>query len=424
MTQSSSRTSTYSAGTCQLRIAVVQPALRRCEEDWNLRRVQALVRDAVREHHPDIVVLPEAYNMPNVYHPDLRRTPVPIDGAPYQLLKRMAREHGCWVTGGYVSLRGDRPRQSYVFAEPDGTTYIHDKDEPSVWEYCYYTPGKDDGVFSTPLGRIGCAMGFETARSRTARRMRAGEVQLILGGDCWPAYPAWPILRRIWEREQEYYMLWAADTPSVLARAVGAPAAVAFHVGPIDCNMPGMPKVPFETIMTGESQIVRPDGRVLARLSYDDGEGIIAATVEVGTPKPANEIPSSFWLRPNTFLFNFFWHYMKAHGRARFLYDLKMGRFAWQDREHADLPGYNPGSSKTERSEFGGPGPFDFRTEPKPSRALAHTLYNRCWVAARSLVSEPELDLTALIDDPQGCLPEIPTAEQRSGQSVMRGGAE
>jgi hypothetical protein len=218
-------------------------------------------------------------------------------------------------------------------------------------------------------------------------------------------------------------MLWAADTPSALARAVGAPAAVAFHVGPIDCDMPGMPGVPFQTIMTGESQIVRPDGQVLARLSYDDGEGIIAATVDVGTPKPANEIPSSFWLRPNTFLFNFFWHYMKTHGRARFLYDMKMGRFAWQDREHADLPGYNPGASKTEQSEFGGPGPFDKRTEPKP-RPLAHTLYNRCWVAARNLVSDPELDLTAFMDDPQVRLPEIPTAEQPSDQSVLRGVAE
>jgi hypothetical protein len=253
--------------------------------------------------------------------------------------------------------------------------------------------------------------------------MRAGGVQLILGGDCWPSYPAWPILRRIWEREQEYYMLWAADTPSALARAVGAPAAVAFHVGPIDCNMPGMAGIPYKAIMTGESQTVSPDGRVLARLSDDDGEGIIAATVDVGSPKPANDIPSSFWLRPNTFLFNFFWHYMKLHGRARFLYDLKMGRFPWGGRAHTDLPGYNPGASKPDPSEFGGPGPFNKRTAPKP-RPLAHALFNRNWVAYRSVVPEPELDLTALIDDPQVCLPETPTGEQRPDQSLLRGAAE
>jgi predicted amidohydrolase len=361
----------------ELKVAVIQPALRLAEQEWNLRHVESLVRDAVREHNPAIVVLPEAYNTPNVYHPVLRTTPVPIEGAPYQLLKQMAREHGCWISGGYVALRGKTPRHSYVIAEPDGTTYIHDKDEPSVWEYCYYTAGKDDGVFTTPYGQIGCAMGYETARTRTARRMRDSGVQLILGGDCWPSSPAWPVTRRLFEREQEYYLLWAADAPANLARAVGAPAAVAFHVGPIDCKMPGMPGVPYPTIMTGESQIVRPDGQVLARLTYDDGEGIIAATVTVGAPQPINDIPSSFWMRPNTFVMNAFWHYMKAHGRARFRYDLMMRRFPWQGRDHTNLPGYNPGTSKVGSSNFGGPGPFDWRTAPKPHRPLARSLFNR-----------------------------------------------
>ncbi|MEB3371372.1 carbon-nitrogen hydrolase family protein [Saccharopolyspora mangrovi] len=379
MTQNPQNTFAAPAGTRRLKIAVVQPALRLAEQDWNLRRVESLVRDAVREHHPDVVVLPEAYNTPNVYHPVLRQTPVPIDGAPYQLLKKMAREHGCWVGGGYVSLRGTRPRGSYVIAEPDGTTYIHDKDEPSMWEYCYYTPGEDDGVFSTPFGSIGVAMGFETARTRTAQRMCDGGVQLILGGDCWPGPPGWPVLRRLWEREQEYYMLWAADTPSALARAVGAPAAVAFHVGPIDCKMPGLPGVPYPTIMTGESQIVSSDGHVLARMTYADGEGSVAATVDVGPPKPVNDIASSFWLRPNTFAIHAFWHYLKLHGRARFQYDLLMRRFPWQVREHSDLPGYNPGDSKTEPNAFGGPGPFDWRTAPKPARPLAHSLFHRSW---------------------------------------------
>jgi predicted amidohydrolase len=114
MTRIPADTPSDTAGTRDLKIAVVQPALRLAEEDWNLRRVEALVRDAVRQHNPAIVVLPEAYNTPNVYHSCLRRTPVSIDGAPYQLLKRMAREHGCWVSGGYVAMRGSQPRHSYV----------------------------------------------------------------------------------------------------------------------------------------------------------------------------------------------------------------------------------------------------------------------------------------------------------------------
>jgi hypothetical protein len=116
---------------------------------------------------------------------------------------------------------------------------------------------------------------------------------------------------------------------------------------------------------------------VLARLTYGDGEGSIAATVTVGAPQPVNDIPSSFWLRPNTFVMNAFWHYMKAHGRARFRYDLMMRRFPWQGRDHSDLPGYIPGTSKVGSDNFGGPGPFDWRTAPKPQRPLARSLFNR-----------------------------------------------
>lgn len=49
----------------ELKVAVIQPALRLAEQEWNLRHVEGLVRDAVREHSPAIVVLPEAYNTPN-----------------------------------------------------------------------------------------------------------------------------------------------------------------------------------------------------------------------------------------------------------------------------------------------------------------------------------------------------------------------
>jgi hypothetical protein len=100
-----------------------------------------------------------------------------------------------------------------------------------------------------------------------------------------------------------------------------------------------------------------------------------------------------------------------------------MGRFPWAGRAHTDLPGYNPGASKPEPSEFGGPGPFNKRTAPRP-RPLAHTLFNRNWVAYRDVVSEPQLDLTTLIDEPQVCPPGIATGEQRSDQSILGGVVE
>jgi predicted amidohydrolase len=330
-----------------VRVVAVQPALRMGEVDWNLAHCEGLVREAARSHNPDVIVLPEAFSSPNVYHPTIRAVPCPVDGPPYQLLRRLARELGCVVGGGYLSVRGRDARHTYVLAEPDGTTYLHDKDEPSVWEYCYYTRGLDDGVFSTPLGIVGCSMGFETARSRTARRMRDARVRLILGGDCWPAFPKWAFPKGWLRRDQEYYRLWAKETTGSLARAVGAPAATAWHVGEVRARTPMMPGVPWNTMMTGETQIVERDGQVLQRLSYEDGEGFIAADVTLAEPQPLDPIPSGFWLRPQTFTIHAVWHYMKLHGRVKYRVDKARHKFPWQDLPYGDLPNYNPAPDQT-----------------------------------------------------------------------------
>ena len=59
-----------------------------------------------------------------------------------------------------------------------------------MWENAYYGPGRDAGVMQLADGPIGCANGFEWARSRTAERLR-GRVRLLAGGMCFPSFPSW-----------------------------------------------------------------------------------------------------------------------------------------------------------------------------------------------------------------------------------------
>jgi predicted amidohydrolase len=336
-----------------VRIAAIQPALEVGEVERNLRRCEDLVRDAHRQHSPQVIVLPEAFTSPNMYDPKMRSVAVPVDGAPYEMLRRLARELDCTIGGGYLAKRGTTTRNTYVLADPDGTTNLHDKDEPSVWENAYYTGGTDPGVFTHPLGTIGLACGWETARSRTAQRMVGAQVNLVLGGCCWPAYPTWVFPRGWFNRDMEYYRAWAADTTRNLARAVGAPTALSWHVGNAKGGTPAMPGVPWNTIMTGETQIAERDGSVLARMTYADGEGSIAADVVLADPKPLDAIPSGLWLRPQTFTIHAVWHYMKQHGKARYLVDRRLGRFPWvTELPDHDIPNYNPGSpADTQRSE-------------------------------------------------------------------------
>ena len=161
-----STSSNGGAGPKKLRIAVVQPHLAVGAVEMNLRLCASLVREASVMHSPDVILLPEAMTSPNMFHRSIRRVPQPVDGAPYQMIVRLAKELHCTVGGGFLSVRGQHARHTYVLAEPDGTTHLHDKDEPSMWETNFYTAGKDQGLTSTGFGNVGLAMGFEWGRSR------------------------------------------------------------------------------------------------------------------------------------------------------------------------------------------------------------------------------------------------------------------
>ncbi len=324
------------------RIAVVQPALELGEVERNLARIEDLVRDAHREHAPEAIVVPEGFTSPNVYAKVLRGTPRPVDGQPLQMLRGLARELGCVVGGGFVAIRGAHTYGTFVLAEPDGALHLHDKDIPTAWEQHFYVGGDDDGVVeSAALGcRVGLMSGWEWARFRTSARVRAGRARLVLGGMCWPSHPLnWPApWHRLALREHEIWLRQARELPGQVARLTGVPVAHASHVGPVRGETPLGPGIAWETQMLGESQICDRDGTILARLSLADGEGHVAADVELSAPAPAEEIQDRFWIPDMTVTSKLAWHTMNAHGALS--YKLRHARkgFAWQAWPAGDLP--------------------------------------------------------------------------------------
>jgi predicted amidohydrolase len=324
-----------------LKVAVVQPRLKVGEVDFNLGRVEALVRSAHAEHGAAVILLPEGMTSPNMYGRAMRGVARPIDGAPFQLLRSLARELDCTVGGGFQARRGDDVYGTYLLVEPDGTAHLHDKDIPSLWENAYYRGGDDDGISTLAFGTVGMACGFEWDRSRTARRAR-GKVVAMLGGSCWWSFPDWYPVRRWFSRDHQYNIAVAREMPARMARAVGAPVAIAQHVGDYRSASPLMPGVPYDTLAVGESQIVERDGRVLARLTYDDGEGHAAAEIGLAPPQPLDPIPAGFWLVPQTFAVHAVWHLYNNAGRAEYAINKRLGRHLWQAAPATDLPDYVP----------------------------------------------------------------------------------
>jgi predicted amidohydrolase len=333
------------------RLAVVQPALTLGAVEHNLQRIEDLIRDAHREHSPDAIIVPEACTSPNVYAKVLLGVARPIEGQPFQLLTRLARELDCVIGGGFLAVRGKHAYGTYVLAEPNGAVHLHDKDCPSAWEHNYYRGGDDDGIAycDTLQATVGLMSGWEWARNRTAKRIRAAGAQLVLGGMCWPSMPTnWPgPLGRLFAHEHQQWKQQQHELPGLVARLVGAPVAHAAHVGPVLSQTPLAPGIPWPTTMLGESQICDRDGTILARLSAEDGEGHTAADVQIARPQPLEDVGERLWIQDMSLLTKAVaWHAMNTHGDIKYWLRHSRKQFEWQQLPATDLPDELPAGSE------------------------------------------------------------------------------
>ncbi len=296
----------------KVKVAAIQMTAAVGEVERNLARAEVLVEEAF-SLGCRWVILPEFFTSMVAFHPALLEAALPLEGPAMEMLCRQAKKHGGYVGGSFIASReGDR-YNTFVLAYPDGGYALHDKDQPTMWENCYYVAGNDDGVLETPDGPVGAAVCWEMVRTRTVKRMR-GKIQLLVGGSNWWTVPDWPIPRFYWNHLDKRNEEMMQETPARLARLLGVPVIHAAHAGNFQGYMPLMPGLPYPSHMLGETQIVDAHGSVLARMRREDGEGIITAELELGAVEPSEDLPDRFWIPRLPLFFRAIWTYQNLYG--------------------------------------------------------------------------------------------------------------
>lgn len=276
----------------KLRVAAIQMSPKLGDVPSNLSQAERLVREALRKG-AQWIILPEMFTSAVAFHPDMLKAIQPIDGAPLQLLKRLAREGNAVIGGSFLAKHKIDVFNTFVLVFPDGTVVQHDKDLPTYWENCYYKKGNDDGVLTTPIGPVGSVLCWEFIRSQTARRL-ADKVKLVVGGSCWWTLPDDADADNP-RRATNLKMLQLA--PVRMARMLGVPVIHGSHAGKFEGFFhPEIEEVPYNSAYLGEAMIVDAHGQVLARRAQDAGEGVLTAEVTVSNPTPIEPIPSDFWI--------------------------------------------------------------------------------------------------------------------------------
>lgn len=279
----------------------------------NLKKVGRLI-DKAASLGANLIIVPEFFTSGVAFHPSLLKVALPLDGLAKDLLVTKARKYNAYVGGSFITSRNGDLYNTFVLAMPDGSTRMHDKDQPTMWENCFYTGGKDRGILDTPIATIGSVLCWEFVRTRTIHRL-LGKVDIVVGGSCWWSVPLnWPP-KGLWawyHRRNERIM---SSTPSTFASILGVPVVHASHAGDLDAYMPMVPGIPYRSYYLGETQIVDGSGVVLARMTRDDGEGVITADITPGRRPPSLSCPERFWIPRLPILFRAVWSYQNMHGR-------------------------------------------------------------------------------------------------------------
>ncbi len=277
----------------QIHAAAIQMVPKLGDLRWNLNQAEHLIQQAVRQG-AQWIILPEMFTSAAAFHDNMLKAIQPLEGEPFQLLKRLSRQSNVVIGGSFLAARMEQVFNTFVLMFPDGTYVRHDKDLPTYWENCYYQGGQDNGVLQSPVGPVGSILCWEFIRSKTARRL-LNKVNLVVGGSCWWTLPddADPDSPR-----------WAANlkmlqqAPPRMARMLGVPVIHGSHAGRFEGFFsPELPDVAYNSAFLGETMIVDAQGKVLARRSQHDGEGVITANVTLpATAQSSETIPQRFWI--------------------------------------------------------------------------------------------------------------------------------
>jgi predicted amidohydrolase len=275
-----------------IRVAAIQMRAKVGAVASNLSHAESLVREAFRRG-AEWVILPEFFTSPVAFAPSMLSAWLPLEGPALELLRTLAREHTGVVGGSFLAKSGQDCFNSFLLVFPDGRYYRHDKDLPTMWENSHYIGGSDDGVLATPAGPVGVALCWELIRSQTVRRL-LDKVTFVVGGSCW-----WDLRHPVPPQDADYQALnrtLLRQAPGELARRLGVPVVHAAQAGEFEGLTPGNETMPYVSRYLGEAQITDVHGNVLARLAYEDGEGIITADIAPGRIEgDLAPTPEGFW---------------------------------------------------------------------------------------------------------------------------------
>ena len=262
------------------KIALAQIECKRADKTDNIRKIEQTTQHA-RKQGAELIVFPELSLTGYVVRDEIYELAEPIPGPATEAVEKIAQKTKTYIVFGMPELSEKAQatiHNTAVLVGPEGLIGKYQKmylPTHSVFEEKrYFRPGYQAAAFDTKLGKIGLIICYDIFFPEVSRLTRLEGAQLIV---CISASPA---IRRMF-----------FETLTV-ARALENTAFLAY------VNLVG---IEDGLQFCGGSELVGPNGRILAKAKYDK-EDLIMGTVNYADIRPVEAfVPTLRDLRPELF---------------------------------------------------------------------------------------------------------------------------
>lgn len=238
-------------------VAAVQMESRPFAVEENLKRAGKYI-DAACKRGAQIVLLPELFHVGYSYDNRLAEFMEEIGGETTQWMRQWSQSRGIYL-GACIGERAvGGCYNTFVLAGPSGMVNTYQKRFPAFFENLYFKPGASEGIFSTPIGRIGVMICWDMVHAKLLEEMR-GKIDILLISSAWPDmttgnFPL-PGLDH-WMTSRTKLM------PSRLAKVLNVPVVFANMGGSFKTKIPGL-GLTYKSAFAGSSAICHPCGRLV-----------------------------------------------------------------------------------------------------------------------------------------------------------------
>jgi hypothetical protein len=308
-----------------LRVAAVQMDANPAPTADRLARAERLVIQAA-ESGAQLVVLPELFNTGYSYQAENHARAETADGPTATWKREIAGRLGVHLAGSLMLLDGGEVTSALLLLAPDGRRWRYDKNYPWGWERGFFREPRTRPavtVAKTELGAIGMLICWDAGHPRLWE-LYAGRVDLMVicssPPDVGHAVYRFPDGSQITVEEFGPRVASIRDsTQAVFDEMIdqqtawlGVPAVNTVGCGEIRTPVPqgvvsllgyaiGAPwllkhlaqanQMEMVCGMVHQCKVVAGDGRVLTRLTKEDGESFTLAEVQLSEPRPVPRGP-------------------------------------------------------------------------------------------------------------------------------------